>query len=93
MGLEFKSNAQGGASVIDVKAIEPVTANKTLSYEDSGKAFSVGVDGLVVPIFGGTSEQSINSVLTESEQLINVYKNSKQGRKPAGLRTFIAHLG
>ncbi len=50
MSLEHKTDVNGRNAVISQELVETITANKTLTNEDSGKTFLVGTDALVITL-------------------------------------------
>ena len=50
MSLEFKTDALGNNAPIAEGLVVEITANKTLSYEESGNVFLVGTDALTITL-------------------------------------------
>jgi len=50
MSLEFKTDTSGNNAPIKEGLVVEVTANKSLSYEESGVTFLVGTDALVISL-------------------------------------------
>ena len=50
MGLEFKTDVSGDSQIIGASSIETITANKTISLDDSGSIFLVGTDALTISL-------------------------------------------
>jgi len=50
MGLQFKTDGSGDSQVIERKIVEEISANKTLSLDDSGSVFVVGTDALTITL-------------------------------------------
>lgn len=50
MSLEHKTDVNGNNAVIKGNITETITANKTLTYDDSGTVYLVGTDALVITL-------------------------------------------
>ena len=50
MGLEFKTDVSGDSQVIGASSIETITADATISLDDSGSVFLVGTDALTISL-------------------------------------------
>lgn len=50
MGLEFKTDASGDSQIIGASSIETITADATISLDDSGTVFLVGTDALTITL-------------------------------------------
>lgn len=50
MSLEFKTDALGNNAVIKESIIETISADTTLTYDDSGTVYLVGTDALTITL-------------------------------------------